>query len=141
MDEQTKSYLRVAGYVFCFIIICAICWSMLHDNGGTTDTIREQLDTAREQQQQTERTLESIGSGLTDSQRTVGELEQSNSYSQRTIDDIARTNDAIKESINDTTERNTECTTIINDSQQRISESKSIIENVRKTTKTNENTN
>jgi biopolymer transport protein ExbB/TolQ len=141
LNDETKNYLRIAGYVLCIIIVIAISWAMLHDNGGSTDNLRDELDTAREQQQQTQRTFESISAGLADSQRTVDSIERSNSESQRTTEDIARTNDAIKESIDDASERNSECRTVITDSQQRISESKSILESIRKTAETNEGTN
>jgi septal ring factor EnvC (AmiA/AmiB activator) len=141
LNEQTKNYLCIAGYVLCIIIVIAIGWAMLHDNGGSTDKLRDQIDTAREQQQQTQRTLESISTGIRDSQRTVDDIDRSNSESQRTTENISRANDAIKESIDGASEQNTECRAIVSDSQQRISESKSILESVRKTAETNEGTN
>jgi len=134
LNEQTKNYLRIGIVIVCVAIIIFAGWFLLrdiHDNGTTADNVREQLDAVAREQQSAEKSLESVQSGIADSERTVGELEQSASAAQSTADRIAESNSNIKTAVDSAQRANDSSTELINDSESRISECQSILQAVR----------
>lgn len=123
------------------IAICGIAvvtftiWFLFSDirsDGRTADSVRTEFDSTAREQQQAADALESVQSGLDDSQSTVGRIEQSNNNAQSTTDRIAESNNAIKESVGNAAAANSESARLISDSQRRISESIGIVQEIRK---------
>jgi len=118
LNEQTKTYMRVGGYILAAIILIAFGWFLFRDvpnNRATTNDVTEQLDTVAEQQRKAEDAIKSVQSGLDDSERTVDHLDQSNRDAQATTGRIAESNTNIANA----------------DSQSRIAECESILQEIR----------
>ena len=134
MNEKTKKYIRYGGIVLGIVAICATGWFLFRDirsDGGTADSVGTELDSAAAEQQRATDTLESVQSGLNDSESTVGQLEQSNSAAQSTADGIAESNSNIKKSVGDAENANDRSAELLADSQRRISECLRIVQDIR----------
>ena len=131
LNEQTKTYMRLGGYILAAIILIALGWFLFRDipnNGATVNDVTEQLDTTAEQQRKAEDTLKSVQSGLGDSERTVDHLDQSNRDAQATADRISESNTNIANAVSDAQSSNSNSAAILADSQSRLAECESILQ-------------
>ena len=134
LNEQTKTYMRVGGYILAAIILIALGCFLFRDvsnNGATTNDVTEQLDTVAEQQRKAEDAIKSVQSGLDDSERTVDHLDQSNRDAQATTGRIAESNTNIANAVSDAQSSNNSSAAILADSQSRIAECESILQEIR----------
>jgi len=134
LNEQTKTYMRVGGYILAAIILIAFGWFLFRDvpnNRATTNDVTEQLDTVAEQQRKAEDAIKSVQSGLDDSERTVDHLDQSNRDAQATTGRIAESNTNIANAVSDAQSSNNSSAAILADSQSRIAECESILQEIR----------
>lgn len=136
--SKIKSFIQEHKKMCCvFLLVLCICFAYwllfanIYDNTGTTNDIRNQLNTAQEEQQRATESIEQIQSGIDDSIETVGSIEQSNNEAKDTADDITDTNTNINTAITNAQDSITAGTGLIDDSQRRIEQSLTIIENIR----------
>jgi len=138
LNEQTKTYLRVGGYIVIAAILVAIGWFLfrdIHSDGRTADDVTGQLNNVATEQQSAKKSLESVQSGLDDSQRTVDSLDRSNRDAQSTADGIAESNTNIANAVSDAQTANSSSTAVLTDSEQRITECQRIIQEIREGTR------
>lgn len=136
--SKIKSFIQEHKKMCCvFLLVLCICfvyWLLfanVYDNTGTINDIRNQLNTAKEEQQRATESIEQIQSGIDDSIETVGRIEQSNNEAKDTADDITDTNTNINTAITNAQDSITAGTGLIDDSQRRIEQSLTIIEDIR----------
>lgn len=89
----------------------------LHDNGGTAQQVRDELDRVEAGKREAQDAIQSVTEGLDDSERAVG--------------DIAETGGRVAESISDAQGSISEGQQLIDDSQRRLDECENIIREVR----------
>ena len=137
MNENVKTYLRIAGGFIVVAILVYAVWflfrSDVSDHGTTANDVTEQLDTVDSEQRAAQNSLESVQSGLDDSQRTVDKLDESTRNAQSAADGISESNTNIANAVNDAKTANSSSAAIIAHSERRIADCQSIIQDVRKT--------
>ncbi|SDO87092.1 hypothetical protein [Selenomonas ruminantium] len=89
----------------------------VHDNGGTAQQVRDELDSVEAGQREAQDAIQSVTAGLDDSERAVG--------------DIAETGGQLTESISNAQSSIAEGQQLIDDSGRRIAECENIIREVR----------
>lgn len=139
--NEKKSIIIGVIIVIALVVAGWAMFSRVSSDGGTIDDLRNQLNTARADQQAAEDKLADIQSGLANSQSTVNSLEQSNSDAQATVGRIQDANTNIENAVNDATATNQSSADLITSSESGVRSSQSIIDEIRKTAKPDENSN
>lgn len=95
VKQHGKTIIAVVGIIIAGIWLW-YSFSGVHDNGGTADGVRIQLERASDRQQDIDRTTESIEQRLDDSTNSVEGIRQSNSSAQMAIERIQEGNNSVE---------------------------------------------
>ena len=140
MNEQNENYVRVGAIVVGVVFLTAIGWFLcrdIHSDSGSAADAGNKLESAAGKQRETEKSLESVQSGLDDILGRIGQLEQSNNAARESAGRIAESNRNIKEHIDDAQAVNCRGADILEDSERRITECQRILQDVSETAREN----
>ena len=119
MDKE--KFYQCLFFVGGIVLVISVCWWLLtdvHDHGGRTNDIRNELA--------------NTGNAQRDAQSHIDNAGQRIDRSFELADEITRGIDEATERIDNSAERNAECAELVRDSESRITESKRIIQGIRK---------
>jgi len=125
VDNKGKMY-QCLFFICGVLIVIFLCWYLLtdiHDHGGRTNDIRNELA--------------NVGTAQRDAQSHIDNAGQRIDRSIELADEIERGIDEATERIDNSAERNAECAELVRDSESRISESRAIIQGIRERARQN----
>lgn len=90
MSKIDKKTIIIVMLVVCFIVAgWALFRSDIYNDGSRIDEIRDNISGVKEQQRSTIKRLESVESGLADSQGRLGEIQEGIRATEKNLDGIA----------------------------------------------------
>lgn len=118
MDKE--KFYQCLFFVGGIVLVISVCWWLLtdvHDHGGRTNDIRNELA--------------NTGNAQRDAESHIDNARQRIDSGIGLADEIAGRIDEATERITDGAERNAECAELVRDSESRIAESRAIIQGIR----------